>query len=57
VENARDEKSLEEWAHHHKFLNLLASIEDQIAWLKEVGFSGVEVRYEYLNTALIVATK
>ena len=57
VENARDEKSLEEWAHHHKFLNLLAPIEDQIAWLKEVGFSNVEVRYEYLNTALIVAAK
>lgn len=57
VENARDEKSLEEWAHHHKFLNVLAPIENQITWLKEVGFSSVEVRYEYLNTALIIAKK
>ena len=57
VENARDDQALEEWAHHHKFLNLLAPIEDQIEWLKKVGFSTVEVKYEHLNTVLIIAIK
>ena len=57
VENARDDQALEEWAYHHKFLNLLAPIEDQIVWLKKAGFSSVEVKYEHLNTALIIAIK
>ncbi len=57
VENARDEQSLEDWAHHHKFLNLLAPVEDQMEWLKEVGFGEVKVEYQYFNTALIVARK
>ncbi len=57
VENARDDQALEEWAHHHKFLNLLAPIEYQIEWLKKAGFSSVEVKYEHLNTALIIAIK
>ena len=57
VENARNEQALEEWTYHHRFLNLLSPIEDQVKWLKESGFSIVEVKYEYLNTALIVAIK
>lgn len=57
VENARDEKSLVEWAHHHKFLNLLAPLEDQLDWLKQAGFSSIEVKYEHFNTALVVALK
>lgn len=57
VENAEDEKSLKEWAFHHKFLNLLEPLEDQIEWLQKIGFKKVEVKYNYLNTALIIAEK
>lgn len=57
VNNARNEKSLEEWAHHHKFLNILAPLEQQIQWLKEAGFRTVTLNYEHLNTALLTATK
>ncbi len=57
VENAIDDKSLKEWAYHHKFLNKLAALEDQIDWLKEVGFKKVELIYREFNTALIYARK
>ena len=57
VENAEDEKSLKEWAYHHKFLNDLATVEDQIEWLKQVGFKKVSVKFQYLNTVLITAEK
>ncbi|MFH0836740.1 MAG: class I SAM-dependent methyltransferase [Candidatus Aenigmatarchaeota archaeon] len=57
VKNARNENALKEWAYHHKFLNLLTPIEYQIDWLKKSGFSCVEVKYEYMNTVLIVAKK
>ena len=57
VENAQDEKSLKEWAHHHKNLNKLAPLEDQIDWLGEVGFREVTVLYQKFNTALIYARK
>ncbi len=54
VENAQDENSLKEWAYHHKYLNKLAPIEDQVEWLEEVGFRKVEVLFTKFNTALIV---
>ncbi len=57
VKNAEDETSLKEWAYHHKFLNDLAPLEDQVDWLNVSGFSKVEVRYKHLNTALIIAQK
>jgi tRNA (cmo5U34)-methyltransferase len=57
VENAQDEKSLREWAHHHKYLNSLAPLEDQVKWLKEVGFREVEILFLKFNTALIYAQK
>ena len=57
VENAQDEDSLREWAHHHKFKNSLASLEDQVDWLREVGFREVKVIYQKFNTALIYAEK
>lgn len=57
VANMTDEKSLKEWAYHHKFLNDLAPLEDQVEWLKEIGFKKVEVKFKHLNTALIVATR
>ena len=57
VENAMNKKSLIEWAYHHKFLNNLAPIEDQVEWLKEVGFSKVEIIYTKFNTALICAER
>lgn len=56
-ENARDEESLREWEHHHRTQNLLAPAERQVEWLKEAGFSDVEVKFEYLNTVLIIAKK
>ena len=57
VENAKNKKSLIEWAYHHKFLNNLAPIEDQVEWLKEVGFNKVDAVYIKFNTALIIAKK
>ncbi|NQU78349.1 class I SAM-dependent methyltransferase [Candidatus Woesearchaeota archaeon] len=57
VENSQDEETLKEWAHHHKYLNSLAPLEDQVEWLKEVGFKDVEIIYQKFNTALMYATK
>jgi tRNA (cmo5U34)-methyltransferase len=57
VENAQDENSLKEWAHHHKELNKLAPLEDQVEWLREVGFREVKVVYQRFNTALIYTEK
>ena len=57
VENAQDEDSLREWAHHHKELNKLAPLEDQVDWLREVGFREVKVVYQKFNTALVYAEK
>jgi tRNA (cmo5U34)-methyltransferase len=56
-EHARNEQSLQEWEKHHREDNLLAPIEDQIEWLKEAGFFEVEVKFEHLNTVLIIAKK
>ena len=57
VENARDEESLKEWEHHHKYLNKLAPLEDQVEWLWEVGFRKVTVVYQKCNTALVYVKK
>ncbi|MCB9359178.1 class I SAM-dependent methyltransferase [Candidatus Woesearchaeota archaeon] len=57
VENAKDHGSLAEWAYHHKYLNALAAIEDQISWLKETGFKEVDAMFKRYNTALIYARK
>jgi tRNA (cmo5U34)-methyltransferase len=57
VTNVEDETLLREWAHHHKFLNCLAPLEDQVNWLREVGFRQVDVVYTKFNTALIHAVK
>jgi len=57
VQNATDAKMLEEWAYHHKFLNQLAPVEDQIQWLLEAGFSKAELVFSEFNTALVVAVK
>lgn len=56
VDNATDEKTLSEWAYHHIFLNDLSPIEDQIKWLKEIGFK-VEVKFLKFNTMLIICKK
>lgn len=55
VQNAADEEALREWAHHHMYLNLLASVEDQEDWLKEAGLYDVQVLFQQFNTVLIVA--
>ena len=57
VENMKNQKSLRLWAHHHKFLNLLAPLEDQMEWLKQAGFKKVEILYRKYNTVLTVANK
>ncbi len=57
VEYATHEHSLREWAYHHKYLNKLAPLENQVAWLREVGFGTVHVVYRKFNTALIYAKK
>ena len=57
VENARNQNALEEWSYHHKYLNDPSAVEDQIEWLKESGFSEVVVKFEQINTVLIIAVK
>ncbi len=57
VEESSDEVTLREWAYHHKVLNKLAPLEDQVEWLREVGFYQVDVIYTKFNTALIYARK
>ena len=56
VEKSTDKKTLEEWAHHHYNLNDLAPVEDQIEWLKNIGFK-VYLKMLSFNTALIIAKK
>lgn len=57
AQNAEDEQSLKEWEYHHKVLNDPSPLEDQIEWLKNTGFKSVEVKYNHINTALILAVK
>ncbi len=56
VEKSSNKKTLTEWAHHHMFLNDLAPIEDQIDWLKKVGFK-IEIKFIKTNTALLICKK
>ncbi len=57
VEKSTDKKTLEEWAYHHQYLNDLAPIENQIAWLKNAGFKQVIIKLLKMNTALLIAVK
>ena len=57
VNHAADEKTLTEWAHHHKFLNCLAPYESQMDWLKEAGFQHVDILFRQWNTFLLYAKK
>jgi tRNA (cmo5U34)-methyltransferase len=57
VNNARNETSLKEWAHHHKNLNILAPMEDQINWLRAAGFTRVDTEFRLHNTVLLCAYK
>ena len=56
VEHTTDEKTLTEWAHHHKFLNDLAPIESQIEWLSKIGFK-TQKDFLKMNTALLLCFK
>lgn len=56
VEKSANKKTLSEWAYHHMFLNDLASVEDQIKWLKRSGFS-VKKEFLEMNTALLICKK
>ena len=56
VEKSADRKTLREWAYHHLFLNDLATIEDQIGWLKGIGFKSKIGMFKF-NTGLIIAKK
>lgn len=56
AEHATDKKTLADWAHHHMFLNDLAPVEDQIEWLKKVGFK-VQKKMLKMNTALLICKK
>ena len=56
VDYSTDEKTLEEWAHHHMFLNNLAPIEDQLEWLEEAGFKN-KTAFLKFNTALLFCEK
>lgn len=55
-EYATDEKTLAEWEHHHRELNDMAPIEDQVEWLEAVGFK-VEKAFHQMNTGLLFANK
>ena len=57
VEHSADKNTITEWAYHHKFLNLLAPMEDQIEWLRDAGFCKVKTTFRRYNTVLILARK
>ena len=57
VKHAASAQALDEWAHHHKFLNVLAPLEDQIELLEQTGFKEVELVYQKFNTALLYCKK
>jgi len=56
VENARTSSALRDWAHHHMFLNNLATIEEQEKWLRDVGCQVKRLFYKW-NTALLLSIK
>ncbi len=56
VDKATNEKVLTEWAHHHMYLNDLKPLEDQIHWMKDVGFK-IVWQFNKWNTALIIGKK
>lgn len=56
VEKSTDEKTLKEWAHHYCVVNDLAPVEDQIDWLKTIGFT-VKLEMLKMNTALLICKK
>jgi len=56
VDKATDNKTLQEWAYHHIELNDLSPIEDQIQWLREIGFQ-VTTKMNKMNTALLICKK
>lgn len=56
VQKAEDTRSLTEWAHHHMFLNNLATVEDLEKWLRNTGFR-VNRAFLKWNTGLLIAKK
>ena len=52
-----DEQLLRDWTYHHKLLNKLAPLEDQMDWLREAGFRQVDVVFQKFQTALVYARK
>ena len=56
VEKSTDEKTLKDWAFHHMFLNDLSPVENQVEWLKNIGFK-VNKKFLRFNTALILCKK
>ncbi len=56
VNNAADNRTLAEWAHHHLYLNQLAPIEDHIELMEQVGFR-VRIGMKKYNTILLIGEK
>jgi cyclopropane fatty-acyl-phospholipid synthase-like methyltransferase len=56
VERASNRATLEDWAHHHLFINQLTPVEDQMEWLRQAGFR-VKLAMQEMNTMVIVAAK
>lgn len=56
VEHAVTRTVLRDWAHHHLFLNNLATVESQEKWLRDIGCT-VKRLFSQWNTVLLLATK
>jgi hypothetical protein len=56
VKKAKNNQTLKEWAHHHKYLNELDSWQNHMKLIKEVGLKP-EVKFTKFNTFLIVGKK
>lgn len=56
VKQAGSRSMLRDWAHHHTYLNNLATVEDQEKWLQEAGCRVKRLFYKW-NSALLLATK
>lgn len=56
VRNTKSSQELTDWAHHHIYLNKLASIEDHLQWFRNAGFYP-KILQQTMNTQLISGHK
>lgn len=56
VSNARNKKTLTDWAYHHTYLNKLSSVEEHLEWFHEIGFK-TQKTFQKMNSVLLIGKK